>query len=91
MADGGGQVSSNRERYFISGEINTKLASMSEVPAKLAAIGGALQGRPDRKDRREADSPLQRVRCVVSAVAAGAGKTSYRAIIPASMWSSRWQ
>ena len=27
-----------RERYFISGEINTKLASMSEVPAKLAAI-----------------------------------------------------
>jgi phosphomannomutase len=27
-----------RERYFISGEINTKLASMEEVPAKLAAI-----------------------------------------------------
>ena len=27
-----------RERYFISGEINTKLASMSEVPKKLAAI-----------------------------------------------------
>jgi phosphomannomutase len=27
-----------RERYFISGEINTKLPSMSEVPAKLAAI-----------------------------------------------------
>ncbi len=27
-----------RERYFISGEINTKLASMSEVPAKLEAI-----------------------------------------------------
>jgi phosphomannomutase len=27
-----------RERYFISGEINTKLASMDEVPAKLAAI-----------------------------------------------------
>src|SRR5688572_2880964 len=27
-----------RERYFISGEINTKLGSMSEVPAKLAAI-----------------------------------------------------
>ncbi|HXD19017.1 MAG TPA: phosphomannomutase/phosphoglucomutase [Vicinamibacterales bacterium] len=27
-----------RERYFISGEINTKLASMSEVPAKLQAI-----------------------------------------------------
>jgi phosphomannomutase len=27
-----------RERYFISGEINTKLASMNEVPEKLAAI-----------------------------------------------------
>jgi phosphomannomutase len=27
-----------RERYFISGEINTKLASMGEVPKKLAAI-----------------------------------------------------
>ena len=27
-----------RERYFISGEINTKLASMQEVPQKLAAI-----------------------------------------------------
>jgi phosphomannomutase len=27
-----------RERYFISGEINTKLASMAEVPRKLAAI-----------------------------------------------------
>src|ERR1051325_7574097 len=27
-----------RERYFISGEINTKLASMDDVPAKLAAI-----------------------------------------------------
>jgi phosphomannomutase len=27
-----------RERYFISGEINTKLASMQDVPAKLAAI-----------------------------------------------------
>jgi phosphomannomutase len=27
-----------RERYFISGEINTKLASMNDVPAKLAAI-----------------------------------------------------
>jgi hypothetical protein len=30
-------------------------------------------------------SPLQRVRGFVSAVVAGAGKTSYRAIIPASM------
>jgi phosphomannomutase len=27
-----------RERYFISGEINTKLASMQEVPEKLATI-----------------------------------------------------
>ena len=27
-----------RERYFISGEINTKLGSMQEVPEKLAAI-----------------------------------------------------
>ena len=27
-----------RERYFISGEINTKLGSMQEVPRKLAAI-----------------------------------------------------
>jgi phosphomannomutase len=27
-----------REHYFISGEINTKLASMNEVPAKLQAI-----------------------------------------------------
>jgi phosphomannomutase len=27
-----------RQRYFISGEINTKLASMSAVPAKLAEI-----------------------------------------------------
>jgi phosphomannomutase len=27
-----------RERYFISGEINTKLASMDEVPKKLAAL-----------------------------------------------------
>ena len=27
-----------RERYFISGEINTKLGSMTEVPEKLAAI-----------------------------------------------------
>src|SRR5262245_24761536 len=27
-----------RERYFISGEINTKLSSMDEVPKKLAAL-----------------------------------------------------
>jgi phosphomannomutase len=29
-----------RERYFISGEINTKLASMDDVPKKLSAIEG---------------------------------------------------
>ena len=29
-----------RKKYFISGEINTKLKSMSEVPAKLDAIRG---------------------------------------------------
>jgi hypothetical protein len=34
-----------RERYFISGEINTKLASMDEVPKKLAAIEERVQGR----------------------------------------------
>src|SRR3954464_10002330 len=28
-----------RERYFISGEINTKLGSMNEVPPKLVALG----------------------------------------------------
>jgi phosphomannomutase len=27
-----------REKYFISGEINTKLKSMDDVPAKLKAI-----------------------------------------------------
>jgi phosphomannomutase len=27
-----------RERYFISGEINTKLKSMDDVPKKLSAI-----------------------------------------------------
>jgi phosphomannomutase len=32
-----------RERYFISGEINTKLASMEEVPKKLAAIEARYQ------------------------------------------------
>jgi phosphomannomutase len=32
-----------RERYFISGEINTKLASMDEVPKKLAAIEARYQ------------------------------------------------
>jgi phosphomannomutase len=33
-----------RERYFISGEINTKLASMQEVPHKLAAIEAHYKG-----------------------------------------------
>jgi phosphomannomutase len=39
-----------RERYFISGEINTKLASMQDVPAKLAAI-----------ERRYKDAALARM------------------------------
>ena len=39
-----------RERYFISGEINTKLASMADVPAKLAAI-----------EARYADASLARI------------------------------
>jgi phosphomannomutase len=32
-----------RERYFISGEINTKLGSMAEVPKKLSAIEGRYE------------------------------------------------
>jgi phosphomannomutase len=32
-----------RQRYFISGEINTRLESMEEVPAKLAAIRSRYQ------------------------------------------------
>jgi phosphomannomutase len=32
-----------RERYFVSGEINTKLKSMDEVPARLAAIESRYQ------------------------------------------------
>ena len=32
-----------RERYFISGEINTKLGSIAEVPKKLAAIESRYQ------------------------------------------------
>ena len=32
------QLQPYRERYFISGEINTKLSSMNDVPKKLAAI-----------------------------------------------------
>jgi phosphomannomutase len=33
-----------RERYFISGEINTKLTSMEEVPKKLVAIEQRFKG-----------------------------------------------
>jgi phosphomannomutase len=33
-----------RERYFLSGEINTKLASMDDVPKKLAAIEARYPG-----------------------------------------------
>ena len=39
-------------RYFISGEINTKLPSMDAVPAKLAADRRALRGRPAVHARR---------------------------------------
>ena len=40
-----------RERYFISGEINTKLASMSDVPGRLAAIAARYQdGRMQKLD-----------------------------------------
>ena len=41
-----------RERYFISGEINTKLASMDEVPKKLAAIEARYKDAADRADGR---------------------------------------
>ena len=41
-----------RERYFISGEINTKLASMDEVPKKLAAIEARYKDAADREDGR---------------------------------------
>ena len=37
-----------RERYFISGEINTKLASMDDVPREARRHRGALPGRRDR-------------------------------------------
>ncbi len=47
-----------RERYFISGEINTKLASMQEVPARLAAIEAAFQdGSIARMDGVSVDYP----------------------------------
>jgi phosphomannomutase len=38
-----------RERYFISGEINTTLTSMTEVPAKLAAVEARYQGAQIQK------------------------------------------
>ena len=41
-----------RERYFISGEINTKLASMQEVPRKLAAIEARYKDAATRQDGR---------------------------------------
>jgi phosphomannomutase len=47
-----------RERYFISGEINTKLASMSEVPARLAAIESRFKdGEIVRMDGVSVDYP----------------------------------
>ena len=47
-----------RERYFISGEINTKLASMDEVPRKLAAIESRYQdARIARLDGVSVDYP----------------------------------
>jgi phosphomannomutase len=47
-----------RERYFISGEINTKLGSMSEVPRKLAAIEARYKDAEiARMDRVSVDYP----------------------------------
>jgi phosphomannomutase len=47
-----------RERYFISGEINTKLTSMSEVPARLAAIESRFKdGEIVRMDGVSVDYP----------------------------------
>ena len=46
-----------RARYFISGEINTKLPSMDAVPAKLAADRREVRRRPPVQARR----PLGRV------------------------------
>jgi phosphomannomutase len=47
-----------RERYFISGEINTKLASMDEVPKKLAALESRYQdARIARMDGVSVDYP----------------------------------
>jgi phosphomannomutase len=47
-----------RERYFISGEINTKLPSMDEVPKKLAAVEGRYKdARIARMDGISVDYP----------------------------------
>ena len=46
------------EKYFISGEINTKLASMDHVPAKLAAIGATYaDGRQYELDGLSVEYP----------------------------------
>jgi len=47
-----------REKYFISGEINTKLATMAEVPTKLAAIEANYRdARIERMDGVSVDYP----------------------------------
>jgi phosphomannomutase len=47
-----------RERYFISGEINTRFASMAEVPRKLAAIEARYRdGRITALDGISVDYP----------------------------------
>jgi len=47
-----------RERYFISGEINTKLATMAEVPRRLAAIEARYcDGAIDHTDGVSVDYP----------------------------------
>jgi phosphomannomutase len=47
-----------RERYFISGEINTKLASMAEVPKKLSAVQARYQdARLETMDGISAEYP----------------------------------
>jgi phosphomannomutase len=47
-----------REKYFISGEINTKLSAMAEVPAKLAAIESRYKdARIEKLDGVSVDYP----------------------------------
>ncbi len=47
-----------REKYFISGEINTKLASMNEVPKKLAAIESRYKdGQMEKMDGVSVEYP----------------------------------